>query len=181
MTRRTRGFAKTVKRLILLILAFAAGAATHRAITPISPHDVHVSGDGAAQLAEALFTWPGPERAGDAAIATTQVITVRRWQNLEGLTDIARLCGVACDGRAGVVILRRPSLNGLTRVVLVNLGNYGAGEMLDAGQPMPDQIVACVVQGIETARNDGRVNVTECDVPEHVTLLRPRLWTPRPQ
>ena len=186
MTRPTPGSVSTVstrymalvRRLIVLTLFFVAGATAHKAMTPIQPDTVHLSGDGAEQLAASLFTWPGPMRARDPAFATTQVIAVRRWQNLEGLTQVARLCAAACDGRAGVVTIRRPALNGLTRLILVNLGDHGAGEMIDAAVPIPDHIVACVVQAIEIARTDGRWNITKCDVQGSVMVTRPRLWTP---
>lgn len=178
MTPPTRVFGRTARRLIPLALAFLAGFGMHRAMTPIQPHTVHVSGDGAAQLAESLFTWPGPERARDPQFATTQVIAVRRWQNLEGLRDVARLCAAACDGSAGVVTIRRPALNGMTQLILVNLGDHGAGEMLDEAAPMPEHIVSCVVQAIEIARTDGRWRVSKCDVQESVTVTRPRLWSP---
>lgn len=178
MTPRTRVFGRTARRLIPLALAFLAGFGAHGAVTPIQPHTVHLSGDGAAQLAESLFTWPGPDRARDPRFATTQVITVRRWQNLEGLTEVVRLCGAACDGSAGVVTIRRPALNGLMQLILVNLGDHGAGQMLDEGAPIADDIISCAVQAIETARTGGSWNVTQCDVQHSVTVTRPRLWSP---
>lgn len=180
MTPPTRVFGRTARRLIPLALAFLAGAVAHRAVTPIQPHTVHISGDGAAQLAESLFTWPGPARVRDPQFATTQVITVRRWQNLEGLVDLVRLCGAACDGSAGVVTIRRPALNGLSQIILVNLSDHGAGEMLDEGAPLPEHITSCVVQAIEIARTDGQWKISKCDSRESVTVTRPRLWTPRP-
>jgi hypothetical protein len=180
MTRRMRGFGRTARRLILLTLAFGFGMMVQRAVTPVVPDTVHISGDGAAQLAEQLFTWPGPSRARDPDFAATQVITVRRWQNLEGLTDLVRMCGAACDGSSGVVTIRRPSLNGRTQVILVNLGDHGAGEMLDAGAPIPEHLAACIVQAIEIARTDGQWKITKCDVQESVTVTRPRVWTPQP-
>lgn len=178
MTRQTRVFGRTARRLIPLALAFLAGFGAHRAVTPIEPHTVHLSGDGAAQLTARLFTWPGPARARDPQVATTQVIAVRRWQNLEGLRDVMRLCAAACDGSAGIVTIRRPALNGMTQLILVNLGDHGAGEALDQGAPMPDHIVSCVVQAIEIARTEGRWRVSKCDVQESVTVTRPRLWSP---
>lgn len=178
MTPRTRVFGRTARRLIPLALAFWAGFGAHGAVTPIQPHTVHLSGDGAAQLAQRLFTWPGPQASRDPRYATTQVIAVRRWQNLEGLADVARLCGAACDGSAGVVKIRRPALNGMTQLILVNLGDHGAGEMLDQGVRVPDHIVSCVVQAIEIARTGGSWNVTQCDVQHSATVTRPRLWSP---
>lgn len=178
MTRPMHGFGRTVRAALLLTLAFVTGAVAHRAVTPIAPETVHLSGDGAAQLAADLFVWPGPAQAADPASATTQVITARRWQNLEGLEDVARLCGVACDGRAGIVTIRRPSLNGLTQVILVDLGDHGAGEMLDEGAPIPEEIIGCVIQAIKIARTGGTWKITKCDVPDDVTITRPRFWTP---
>ena len=82
MTRPTRGSARTARTVFLLALAVLAGAGVHRATTPMQPLTVHISGDGATQLADRLFTRPSPARADTPQFATTQVIAVRRWQNL---------------------------------------------------------------------------------------------------
>ena len=181
MIPRTRGSGRTARRLLLLAAGFAAGLAAQRAVTPVRPDDVHLSGDGSAQLAEQLFEWPGPPRAADPATAATQVVTLRRWQNLEGLPDLARLCGAACDGRAGVVTILRPSPGGMTRIVLVDLGDHGAGEQLDGGAPMTAPVVACALRSIDRARlgrpaDDG----AECPEQTHARILRPRLRRPQP-
>ncbi|WP_179378778.1 hypothetical protein [Jannaschia marina] len=173
------GYARTARTIFLVLLAFGAGMLWQRAVTPVG-QGVHLSGDGAAQVAEAYFVWPAPTHTREAEYAPTQVVLLRRWQNLEGLEWLARLCGRACAGQTGVVTIRRPAPNGETRVILVNLGAHGAGAMLDAGEPIPEHILSCIVQGIEIARTDGQWKITKCDVPESSRITRPRLWSPQP-
>jgi len=161
-------------------LAFAAGVAVRGAFVPSVPLDLHISGDGADQLAEAIFDWPGPDRARDAAFAGMQVIALRRWQNLEGLTDLRRLCGAACNGEVPVVLLRRPSLNGMTKVLFIDMGAHGAGPMLDQAEVIPEYLLSCIAQEIALQRRDDHWKISKCDVQESVAVWRPRLWTPQP-
>ncbi|SFJ35029.1 hypothetical protein [Jannaschia pohangensis] len=180
MTPPTRGFVRTARAAVFLGLAFAAGLVVRGAFVPAVPQTLHISGDGADQLAEGLFVWRGPDRAADPAFADMQVIALRRWQNLDGLTDLRRLCGVACNGEAPVVLLRRPSLNGMTKVLFIDMGAHGAGSMLDRGEPIPEYLLSCIVQEIWLQWRDEGWKITKCDVQESVDVWRPRLWTPQP-
>lgn len=168
----------TARTALLCALAFAAGVLTHRAFTPIRPFDVHISGDGAAQIAAEVFTLPGPERARDPDHAAMQVIAFRRWQNVESMTGLMATCGAACDGTIPVVVLRRPSLDGLTKVLFIDLGAHGAGPALDAGEPMNETLVLCLTGLIQRHLHDLSANVTKCDLQEETEALRPRLRTP---
>lgn len=111
--------------LVLCALAVVAGALAWRGFLPVTPHDVHVSGDGAAQIAAAVVDDDGPLRAADPARAALEVVTFRRWQNVETVTRPMAACGSACDGTTPVVLLRRPSLDGLTKVLFIDLGVQG--------------------------------------------------------
>ena len=162
------------------LLAFAAGWLSHQAVTPIAPFDVHVSGDGSAQIADALFARTGPVRAFAAEDAGLQVVSFRRWQNIETLTSLISACGGACDGAAPVVRLRRPSLNGMTEVLFIDLSAYGAGDALDAGRPMDEGTVDCIAERIARVRYELSTADSKCAVPGLVEITRPRFWTPRP-
>lgn len=167
-----------LRRTLLCALAFAAGTLAHRAITPIAPLDVHISGDGAAQVGAAVFTWPGPSRAADPARAAMEVVTFRRWQNVEAMTGLMAVCGAPCDGRAPVVLLRRPSLGGLTRVRFVDLSALGAGPALDRGAPMDAATIACVAALIDRHLHDRARTGTPCQQVQRIEAIRPRLLVP---
>ncbi|UWQ22255.1 hypothetical protein [Jannaschia sp. W003] len=126
---------RTAFALAALLLAALAAAGLRRAT------GVHVSGDGAPALA-ALSTAP----AGTAAV---ELVLLRRWQNLEALPALRRLCRAACDGTAPVVRLRQPSPRGLRTVVLVDVGALGAGVALDRGAPLPAPVARCLARAAE--------------------------------
>ena len=131
-------------RLGLLALALGAVLLAVRTLTPAKPMDAHVSGDGADALAVALFAGPdAPGRAATAAEAALEVVALRRWQNLEALPDLRRLCGPACDGGAGVVSIMRPMPRGLVRTVILDLSAFGGGAALDAGEALDAAVAAC--------------------------------------
>lgn len=180
MTPAMRGFVRTARALVLLALAFGAGFLTHHVLTPLSPKNVHISGDGADQIATAFFQWPGPDRAQMPEFAEFQVIALRRWQNFEGMTDLRRLCGSACDGSTPVVELRRPSLDGLTRVLLVDVAFFGAGPALDEGTAIEDHVLSCIAGFIRRVHQYAPPKITKCDVPEVRHAWRLRLRTPQP-
>ncbi|MEM7644282.1 MAG: hypothetical protein AAF366_17410 [Pseudomonadota bacterium] len=163
-----------VRGAFALVLAAAMGWAGHGLVTPVHPRQVHVSGDGAAPVGLALSL----PRAPSVASAELEVVLIRRWQNLEALPDLRRLCRAACDGGADVVRLRRPALNGQTDVLIVDVSAFGAAPALDAGAPIPEDVVGCL--GILTTRVWGQtLGITKCDLPEIRTVWRPRLLRPR--
>ena len=96
------------------------------------PMDVPVSviGDGAPAVANLLA---------DAG-ASGEVVLLRRWQSLEHVPDLRRLCRRACDGAAPIVALRQPTWDGLRRVTVVDVGALGGGAALDAGKPLPPEV-----------------------------------------
>lgn len=168
---------------LVCALAIGAGVLGWRGFTPVAPFDVHISGDGSAQITGAIFGPGDLPRADDPATAALEVVTFRRWQNIETMTDLMRVCGAACDGSAPVVVLRRPSLNGLTKVLFIDLGAQRGGPALDAGEPMEEITLNCVGRLISRHLHprrtiDSRVGCAPDD--RERIVLRPRLWTPRP-
>ncbi len=168
-----------LRQTVLCTLAFAAGALAHRAITPVTPLDVHISGDGAAQIARAVFTWPGPARAADPGTAAMEVVAFRRWQNVETMSDLMAVCGSACDDAAPVILLRRPSPAGLTKVLFIDLGALGAGRALDGGVPMDGATVACIAALIDRHLDDRAQADPTCGTLPEIEAFRPRLRWPR--
>ena len=108
---------------------------------------LHVSGDGADDLAVRL----GSTLAATAEAAATEVVLLRRWQNLDHAPALRRLCRGACAPGTAAVAIRQPSPSGLRRVLLIDVGALGAGPSLDRGEGLPDAVVDCLTQGV-TAR-----------------------------
>ncbi|WP_281826108.1 hypothetical protein [Jannaschia rubra] len=163
---------RTARAAALLAAAVVIGGLVRHAVGPVAPITVHVSGDGAVQVAAQVFDGADHVRTDDPHRATVQIVTFRRWQNLEGLSDVMALCGRACDGGADVVVLRRPAINGATRIVLIDLGAMGGGAALDVGRPLPPATLDCAMRAIEGAGS--------CDGISRKAAWRPRLWSPKP-
>jgi hypothetical protein len=125
----------------LLILALLAALS----VRPRAPATVHLSGDGAGDVRPLL----GAPLAADPSGAALEVVLLRRWQNLEALPALRRLCRGACDGRAAAVLIRRPGLRGRRQTLLVDVGRLGAGPPLDRAEAMPGAAAACVAALID--------------------------------
>ncbi|CUH36166.1 hypothetical protein JSE7799_01185 [Jannaschia seosinensis] len=167
---------RRVRLVILFAFVLGSGALSVRAFTPVVPTNLHVSGDGAAHLASAIFTRPASlPRAPRAEGAGMQVVALRRWQNLDGLSDLRALCGLACDGGAGVVSIAHISPRGLTRVVILDLSAFGGGAALDAGRPLDPDVADCVADVVQSEMPGPSRGVSRCDPPDIRRVWRPRL------
>ena len=125
-------------RLLALLAALALGAWTAR---PRDGGGVVVAGDGAPAVAAAL-DGAALDRGGAAA---RRLVLLRRWQSLDHLPAMRRLCRGACgDGGPAAVELRIPALAGRRLVTLVNLAALGAGPALDRGDPPPEPALGCL-------------------------------------
>lgn len=78
---------------------------------------VAVLGDQAPALHAAM----GTAQALPVRSAAFAVVSVQGWERLRYISDMARLCGTACDGDAGLVRAVRLSPAGSRKVVFVNL------------------------------------------------------------
>ncbi|WP_299816606.1 hypothetical protein [uncultured Jannaschia sp.] len=107
---------------------------------------LHVSGDGAGPVLRWLAA-KGVEQA-PAETARVEAVLLRRWQNLDALPALGALCGGACGGTDAVVALRQPTPRGLRRVLLVELSGLPAAGALDAGEPIPEETVACLGRAV---------------------------------
>ena len=103
---------------------------------------LHVSGDGARQVTRWLAAEGVPQVAAEAA--RVEVVLLRRWQNLQSLPALHRLCGGACDDGDAVVALRQPTPRGLRRVLLIDLSGTEAAAALDRGAAIPAATLACL-------------------------------------
>lgn len=123
---------------VAAVIALAGSAAwTIRPQTVTRPS---VIGDGAPDIAAALA---------ERTVPAHEVAVLRRWQSLDHMADLRRLCRDACDGTAPVVALRQPTWDGLRRVLIVDVGALGGGAALDGGHPLPPTVLDRVVAVIE--------------------------------
>ena len=128
-------FHSNVNRSMIAVTAVTLCAAA-LLLRPAGPDAYHVSGDGAAAVTAALSRLGAP-LATEAGAAGTEVVLLRRWQSLDHLPGIKRLCRAACDGRAPLVDIAVPGWAGWRRIRLIDLGAYGGGGALDRGDPLP--------------------------------------------
>ena len=164
---------------LALAAAFAAGIVLRGAFVMDPAMRLHLSGDGRDAVAAAFFPGSSAGHAETPEVADVQVILLRRWQNLEGLPALARLCGRPCAARPAAGRLDRPSLNGLTRVVILDLSAFGLGAALDEGRLPEAPTLYCVVNHIAREARALPRPAGKCLEGPTAVALRPRLWSPR--
>ncbi|MEM8849788.1 MAG: hypothetical protein AAGE03_07110 [Pseudomonadota bacterium] len=109
-------------------------------IVPRAGGDLTVLGDGrAAILADVERTGLVPQ---SGRIVPTELILLRRMENLRHIPDVARLCRGACD--AAVTVIREMGPGGLRKRVVVDLGRFDGAKALDTGAALPEGMTRCV-------------------------------------
>ncbi|KIT14212.1 hypothetical protein [Jannaschia aquimarina] len=169
------------RAIILLVLGAVFGWILRGAFVPASPGRLHLSGDGRDAIAAVFFNKTGAWNSADPETADVQVVLLRRWQNLEALPRFGRLCGRVCAERPAAVRIDRPSLNGLTRILIVDLSAFGLGPALDSDASLPGDPLSCLIGLIDRERFAMPPPVLKCEVVDAERIVRPRPWSPRPE
>ncbi|MEO1678797.1 MAG: hypothetical protein AAFU80_11650 [Pseudomonadota bacterium] len=85
------------------------------------PGGVAVLGDAAP----ALHTAMGTSQTLPVRTAAFTVVSVETWDKLAYMSDMAKVCGEACSGEAGLIRAVALSPKGSRKIVFVNLGAWG--------------------------------------------------------
>ncbi|MEM7488973.1 MAG: hypothetical protein AAF390_07590 [Pseudomonadota bacterium] len=82
----------------------------------------------------------------------TEVVLLRRMENLRHVPRVARLCRGDCD--AAMTVIRELSPGGLRKRIVVDLSRFDGADAIDGGAPLPEPVAICIARAawVEAAR-----------------------------
>ena len=148
-----------MRRALLVLLALALALAFLAGVRRPADPMLTIAGDGAPAVTAAHGG-----RAGGEAVASLEVVLLRRLENLRHLPEARTLCRDRCGEAATVFLTPHPS--GLRKTLVLHLAAFDGATVIDSGAPLPGGIATCIAETI-TSEATARLPAPPSCLPSH--------------